>query len=143
MIVFDLVCEKGHKFEAWFKDSKTFQEQKEKGFLECPFCGSNNVKKALSPIKYNKSTGPSKIPDSVPNQQEMFQALKRAYSKILENTEDVGDKFAQEALKMHYGVAEPRNIRGVATKDEEDMLREEGIQFFKVPVMEKKDKKEN
>ena len=143
MIVFDLVCENDHKFEAWFKDSKTFQEQKENGFLECPICGSNKVNKALSPIKYNKITGSSKVSDGIPSQQVMFKVLKRAYSKILENTEDVGDKFASEALKMHYGVTEPRNIRGVATKEEEDMLREEGIQFFKVPVMEKKDKKEN
>ncbi len=146
MIVFDLRCEKGHIFEAWFKDSNSFEDQKEKGLLECPICGSHNISKALSPIRYSKSSSTQNkiLPKEGPASQEaIMSVLKTAYENIIKNTEDVGTKFATEALKMHYGVSEPRNIRGVATEEEEKMLKKEGVEFFKIPVIPKKGEKGN
>ncbi len=134
MIVFDLGCKNGHVFEAWFKDSRNYQEQKEQGLIKCPVCGSGSVRKMLSPVRISRARQSSPAGDA-PLPPEAFKAVVSAvYKNVVENSEDVGIKFASEALKMHYGVNEPRSIRGVATEEEEEMLREEGVEFFKVPV---------
>lgn len=135
MIAFDLQCEEGHTFEAWFKDRQAYEEQLEQGLLECPVCGSSRVRKILSPVALKKSgrqqPGPS---DGEAGAELFYRAMSRVYENIIQNTEDVGTRFAAEALKMHYGVKEHRNIRGVATEEEEKMLKDEGIEFMKIPV---------
>lgn len=140
MIVFDLKCSSDHVFEAWFKDSAAFEEQKNKGLLECPVCGDKSIEKAISPIKVKRSS--SGAGEGVLSQQAMAQMINAFYQKVIETSEDVGTKFASEALKMHYGVTEPRSIRGVATQEEEEMLKDEGVEFFRIPVP-KKNKKED
>ncbi len=135
MIAFDLQCEAGHTFEAWFKDRKAYEEQQEKGLLECPVCGSSQVKKILSPVALKRSSRAGGRPTDGESGAELFyRAISKVYQDIIQNTEDVGTKFAAEALKMHYGVKEHRNIRGVATEEEEKMLKDEGIEFMKIPV---------
>jgi len=140
MIVFDLKCSSDHVFEAWFKDSAAFEEQKNKGLLECPVCGDKSIEKAISPIKVKRSS--SGAGEGGVSQQAMAQMINAFYQKVIETSEDVGTKFASEALKMHYGVTEPRSIRGVATQEEEEMLKDEGVEFFRIPVP-KKNKKED
>jgi hypothetical protein len=134
MIVFDLCCDKNHLFEGWFKDREAYTVQKRKGLIACPICGSNSVQKVPSAVAvHTKSTvKTNKTPEVSVN-----KVLNKIYSLIIQNTEDVGQSFAQEAFKMHYGVSEKRNIRGIATAEEEKILNEEGISFMKIPVPRK------
>ena len=137
MIVFDLQCEHGHTFEAWFKDSDAFELQKEQGLLECPVCSSHNVRKILSPVGIRKNNNACSS-DGPASDEAVAAVLQGIYRNIIKNSEDVGARFATEALKMHYGLAEQRSIRGVASAEEEKMLKDEGIEFFRIPVPVKK-----
>jgi len=131
MITFDLRCDQDHTFEAWFQDREVFETQKERGLLTCPVCGSSNVRKIPSAVSIRtKSVGK----DGDISESALNEMLNKIYTVVKKNTEDVGTAFAQEALKMHYGVIESRNIRGVATSEEEKTLKEEGISFIKIPV---------
>ncbi len=140
MIAFDLCCNQDHTFEAWFQDSQAFKEQLSKGLIECPVCGSREISKVPSAVAVHiKSGSTPKQHDSTHN-QAILELLHEAYEYIEKHTEDVGPAFAEEALKMHYGVTEQRSIRGVATEEEEKMLEENGIKFSKIPVPLKKQK---
>ncbi|MCF8040746.1 MAG: DUF1178 family protein [Desulfarculaceae bacterium] len=126
MIVFDLQCDQEHSFEGWFEDLKDLQRQIKKGLVSCPVCGSAQVRRVPS------SFGIAKASSSIDQEkaaQLLGQSLKRYF---VENFEDVGPQFAKEALKIHYGASEARNIRGVSTAEEEKVLKEEGVEFFKV-----------
>jgi len=130
MIVFDLTCPQGHVFEGWFDSNESFEEQNMKGLVRCPVCDDSEVRKILSPIAVRKTQ------PVAPSQQEAidYQRLAREVVEYVKNhSEDVGAQFAAEALKIHYGVAEKRSIRGSATEDEEKTLKEEGVDFIKVP----------
>jgi hypothetical protein len=127
MIAFDLFCSKGHKFECWFKDSASFEEQKSAGVINCPVCNDSQIEKAFSPFAIKKS-GESKREEINPS-----QALQLMNEYIEKHFEDVGANFYKEALKIHYGEAEKRNIKGTATTEEEVILKEEGVPFVKVP----------
>ena len=147
MIAFDLNCKNGHTFEGWFKDSEAFEEQLEKGLIVCPVCDSTSVHKALSTfaiVKGQKSVsttgGTSPFPSNA-TMQKAFQDLNRKIAHFVEqNFDDVGTDFAKEALKIHCGVSEPRNIRGVSTEEEEKILKDEGVDFVKVPALPDPDK---
>jgi hypothetical protein len=130
MIVFDLACARGHIFEGWFDSNESFEEQNMGGLVRCPVCDDSDIRKVLSPIAVRKSQSVA------PTGQETidYQRLaKEVVAYIKTNSEDVGAQFAAEALKIHYGVAEKRSIRGSATADEEKTLKDEGIDFVKVP----------
>ncbi len=137
MIAFDLFCENDHVFEAWFKDRDTYEEQSRRGLIECPICGNNNIKKRPSQFAIMKGGKREAQGEGLSDRDAAIEILKRIHSYIMKNTEDVGTKFAETALKMHYGVLEPKNIRGVATEEQEKMLQDEGIDFFKLPVLSK------
>jgi hypothetical protein len=136
MIVFDLECSEGHLFEGWFDSLEAFEEQNAKEMIVCPYCNDVNIRKVMSPVSVKRS---------IPQQQETighidYQRLaKEVVDYIHKNFEDVGTKFAAEALKIHYGVEEKRNIRGSATTEEESTLKEEGVEFFKIPLPKTKD----
>ena len=136
MIVFDLSCSNGHSFEGWFKDLESFNEQNSKGMITCPFCKSTNISRVLSPVAIKSSQGENKPREIEPDYQKLANGVME-YIKI--NFDDVGTDFTKEALKMHYGVAEKRNIRGSATEGEEKTLRDEGIKFFKIPPIKTQD----
>ncbi len=129
MIVFDLQCDQGHSFEGWFEDLKDLQQQIKKGLVACPVCGSGQIRRVPSSFGISKGRGPA---DHEKAARLLGQSLKRYF---VENFEDVGPQFAKEALKIHYGASEARNIRGVSTSDEEKMLKDEGVEFFKVGPM--------
>jgi len=142
MIVFDLICEIGHSFEGWFDSSESFEEQYKKGLLICPYCESSDIKKVLSPVTVKRSAGTGEAEQNTPAQPIDYNRLAYEMTKIMhENFENVGPDFSSEVLKMHYGVKEKRNIRGVATEKEEKILHEEGIDFFKIPVLKDTKKK--
>jgi len=136
MIVFDLSCSNGHSFEGWFKDLESFNEQNSKGMIICPFCKSTNISRVLSPVAIKSSQGEEKPREIEPDYKNLATGLMEY---IKNNFDDVGTDFAKEALKIHYGAAEKRNIRGSATGGEEEILKEEGIKFIKIPPIKNQD----
>jgi hypothetical protein len=138
MIVFDLQCANNHRFEGWFESSSAFEEQKCRCLITCPMCGNSEVGRALSPVavRNNKRKAPSedsaedKPASKYPNSEE----IKAFYQFLDTHFENVGADFAKEALKIHYGVSEKKNIKGTSTSDEDELLRREGVNFIKVPV---------
>jgi hypothetical protein len=131
MIVFDLQCANGHTFEGWFEDGQAYQKQRKKGQIACPVCDDTSVSKIPSSfaVKASQTT-----PDSYGHDAELLKIGKKMVDYVKKNFDDVGCDFAKEALKIHYGVSEPRNIRGVSTDQEEKTLKDEGIKFFKIPM---------
>jgi len=140
MIVFDLECSNGHMFEGWFDSLESFEEQNAAGLVNCPYCNGTDVRKVVSPVAVRRSH-----PEIQKNQLPIdYQRLaKEIVDYIQKNSENVGAKFASEALKTHYGVTEKRNIRGSATSEEEKTLKDEGIEFFKIPIPATDDDKTN
>jgi len=132
VIIYDLKCEKNHIFEGWFNDRTAFEEQKEKKLVTCPVCGSSDVEIAPSSITVmGKGTGRLNK-----NNKDLSPAKAlRMFNEYVDKTfEDVGNKFAEVALKIHTGEEDSRNIKGTTTKTEEDNLREEGVPFVKIPI---------
>jgi hypothetical protein len=134
MIAFDLQCSNGHAFEGWFEDGQAYEKQKKKGQLACPFCNDTLVSKIPSTFAI-KSSQVSHPPENLAsNQMSMEKIGQKIVDFVEKNFDDVGCDFTKEALKIHYGVSEQRNIKGVSTKQEEKILKEEGIEFFKIPM---------
>jgi len=131
MIAFDLRCTKGHIFEGWFEDSRAFESQKKKKLISCPVCNDTSVFKV--PTKFAIKSSGNGI-NSSGKEIALAEISKKVADFVENNFDNVGTEFAAEALKIHYGVSEPRNIRGVSTSLEEKTLKEEGVQFFKVPI---------
>jgi len=131
MIAYDLICSNGHIFECWFKDSSSFEEQQSAGIINCPVCDDTKVVRAYSPFLIKRG-GEKRKED-----HDTYQMLQLIQEYLDKNFEDVGPEFAKEALKMHYGEAEKRNIKGTATPEEEVILREEKVQFIKVPIIKR------
>ena len=141
MIAFDLECSKGHIFEGWFNNLQSFEEQNAKKLINCPYCDDTNIRKVISPVSMRTSsqTYEEKGLKSIDYQRVAGEVV----DYINKNFEDVGPDFAKESLKMHYGVAEKKNIKGLATTEEEKMLKGEGIQFFKLPITKIDDDEKN
>ncbi len=133
MLIFELSCEAGHNFEGWFDDLKDLEMQIGRKKLACPLCGSKNVRKVLSPVAIGgKSKAVPAQPLGEPTPEQTSKITQKALNRYLaENFEDVGASFFKEALKMHYGAIPARNIRGVSSAQEEETLRQEGVDFFK------------
>lgn len=140
MIVFDLECLNGHTFEGWFDDRADLESQQEKGILQCPVCDTFSVETKLSPIAIRtcSATPSNQAQQALQANQEAFAELTEKVSQFVEkNYDNVGSSFAEEALKMHYGASEHRNIRGTTTQEEEKNLEKEGVPVFKVPGAKK------
>ena len=141
MIIFDLQCSNGHIFEGWFDSAEAFEEQNRKGLISCPYCSDTNIKRVLSPVAIKRSgRKESEEKEDQKKEADYVKLYKEFVRYIKENSEDVGPNFAKEALKMHYGLTRKRNIRGYATEEEEKMLKEEGIEFFKILLPKEDDK---
>jgi hypothetical protein len=138
MIRYALACAAGHAFESWFRSSQDFDMQSKRGLVSCPHCGSSRVEKqimapAVKSAQEAEKSQPVVLAD--PRDAEMRQFM-RAYRQFVEtNAEPVGDKFAEEARKIHYGESEERAIYGAATPTEVRELREEGVEVAPVPVL--------
>ncbi len=130
MIAIDLQCINDHVFEGWFEDNRAYETQEKKRLIACPFCDETTVTRIPSTFAI-KSAAPR---EASKERQEMARIGKKIVDFVEKNFDDVGCDFATEALKMHYGVSEPRSIRGVSTDEEEKVLEEEGIEFFKFPT---------
>jgi len=138
MIRFSLRCNKNHEFEGWFRSNADFEDGV--GTV-CPVCGSRKVEKALMAPALAGATKSEKA-DTVklaaapdPRMKAMREALKEIRRHVTENADNVGDRFAEEARKMHYNETESRAIYGEATSDDAKALIEEGIEFQPLPIL--------
>ena len=146
MIVFDLLCAVGHRFEGWFGSAEDFVSQKEGRLLACPTCGSAAVERvpsasrvnlgAAEPKPPNKPQTPAKTPDM--EGKDPFAIAQILYSRMLDElltkSEDVGKEFPAEARRIYYQETPARAIRGQATEQEHDELVDEGIPVARLPV---------
>jgi hypothetical protein len=143
MIVFDLLCSAGHRFEGWFASAEDFGSQRERGLLSCPSCGAAQVQRVPSAARVNLGAPapkpvaqPAKTPDM--EGKDPFAIAQMLYSRMLDDlfskTEDVGRKFPEEARKIFYEEAPARPIRGEATDREHDELVDEGIPVARLPL---------
>ena len=164
MIKYQLICDKSHEFEGWFGDSAAFESQQESGLLTCPVCGSADVRRALmAPNLASPKTRktdlteqqPSAQPEPQPQpqapqqasaalppaaarkMQELMSEMRALQTRIREECRDVGNDFAEEARKIHYGEVEPEGIYGQATVEEREALDEEGIEIMDMPWLPK------
>ena len=145
MIVFDLHCKDGHRFEGWFGSGKDFTSQKKRGLLSCPTCGDGAIEKGLSAPRLNMGAQEPKkqLPAPVQKTPDMegkdaFAVAQILYSRMLDEiltkSEDVGARFPEEARKIYYEESPGRAIRGKATQEEHDALVDEGIPVARFPV---------
>jgi hypothetical protein len=158
MKVLDLCCARGHMFEGWFGSEEDFLSQQERQLVQCPVCGDAAVVRRPSAPRLNLSTTrgeaqpPSKTaepaaaarpappaaraPQPEQDAAAMQAALVQVVREVLQNTEDVGERFTEEARRIHYGERQARGIRGQATPEQRAELREEGIEVFALPLPE-------
>ena len=146
MIVFDLLCTGGHRFEGWFASATEYASQQERRLLSCPTCGSGHVQRVPSATRANlgaEPPKPPKAPAKSPKTPEMegkdpFAIAQMLYSRMLDElltkSEDVGKDFPAEARKIFYSESPERAIRGQATQEEHDELIDEGIPVARFPV---------
>ncbi|WP_187969306.1 DUF1178 family protein [Aquibium microcysteis] len=135
MIRFSLRCDGDHSFDAWFRNSEDFERQSDRRLVECPHCGSSSVKKAL--MAPSVSTGRKREQIALAMGEEQKRALiqlKELAEKVRREADDVGDRFAEEARKIHFGETEARGIYGRATPEEARALIEDGVEFMPIPV---------
>jgi hypothetical protein len=147
MKVFDLACDHDHRFEGWFGSAEAYDDQLARGLVECPVCESRSIRKLLAAPRLNLSgaTEPAPSPGRAPAVQapggtappdpRAVQAmLLKMARRLVESTEDVGGRFAEEARRIHYREAPERGIRGVASPDDVRELADEGIEVFPFPI---------
>lgn len=134
MISFNLCCEQGHEFEGWFSNSDAFETQCKKKLVECPICSSRKVEKGLSAP--NITTGGSRDMAKTEQVQKMKKMFAVMRDQVRDNCDFVGDNFAEEARKIHYGESEERGIYGSTSNQEAAELIEEGVEINPIPWME-------
>jgi hypothetical protein len=155
VIRYALVCDQGHEFESWFRNSAAHDEQVARGLVACPLCGSAKVQKALMApalAKSEKRAPPpptpqgekpdekqGERPDKAPvvmvsdEERELRAKLRELRAHLLKNADYVGERFPDEARRMHYGEIEHRSIYGEASPDDAEALIDEGIEFHPLP----------
>jgi hypothetical protein len=156
MIRYRLVCSETHEFEGWFRNSDAFQRQSKRGQVECPECGSRRVKKApmapsvarrdkgerlprevapaQPPVAVANAAGPGK-PEAAARRRELMAMMRKLRAEVIANSEDVGDRFPEEARKIHYQEVEARSVHGEASPSEVKELLEEGIEIYPIPEL--------
>lgn len=160
MIKYALACDNGHAFESWFADSAAYDKQVKRKLVTCPHCGSAKVDKAImaprlsgtkkraaaaarsEPVPETGAEAIAPVPAAAapvammsPAEQELRGKLRELRDQMTKNSSNVGDKFSEEARKMHYGEAEHRSIYGIASPQEAKELADEGIEFHPLPVL--------
>lgn len=148
MIRYALRCERGHDFESWFQSSSAYDSQRKRGLVACPMCDSTKVEKAImapriarkgkakaQPAAATPASEESTSLVMAPQERELIAKLKELRDHVLKNADNVGDKFPDEARKMHYGDIEHRAIYGEATAEEAEALIDEGIEVAPLPTL--------
>lgn len=127
MIRYALACDAGHAFESWFRDSAAFEDQAKAGHVACPQCGSTHVGKQIM--------APAVSVHDAPSEAEIRKVLREIHTQVKQNAEDVGEAFADEARRIHYGEAVERAIYGQTSLEEAKELVEEGISVLPLPEL--------
>ena len=153
MIRYNLRCERGHAFESWFQSSSAYESQEKRKLVNCPSCGSAKVERAImaprivskkgrqepapapAPAASTEITAPASTPLMMAQERELRAKLKELRDHIVKNADNVGERFPNEARKMHYGDIEHRPIYGEASPDEARALIEEGVEVSPLPVL--------
>jgi hypothetical protein len=154
MIHYNLRCAKGHAFESWFQSSSAYETQEKRKLVSCPVCGSTKVERAImapqvvskkgreqavsEPLPAPTTTevaAPAPTPLLMAQEQELRAKLKELRDHIVKNADNVGEKFPNEARKMHYGDIEHRPIYGEASPDEAKALIDEGVEVMPLPTL--------
>ena len=154
MIRYSLRCERGHAFESWFQSSSAYEAQEKRKLVNCPVCGSPKVERAImaprivskkgresavpapaSPAAATDVTAPTSTPLLMAQERELRAKLRELRDHIVKNADNVGERFPNEARKMHYGDIEHRPIYGEASPDEARSLIEEGVEVSPLPVL--------
>ncbi len=145
MILYDLSCPDDHRFESWFRNSKAVDKLIKAGQVQCPVCGSKDVQKAPMAPRINKSSKgevslrkneSAELTAAMEKAEEAVAELRAAIEKKFDN---VGQRFSEEARRIHYGETDPRGIYGDATKEETQELLDEGIEVFSIPNIRRTD----
>ena len=154
MKVFNLACRHGHQFEGWFGSARDYDEQLGKGLIQCPICDDGQISKLPSAPRLNLSGAqePSRAHArsgagepapgaegqadvvAAPTPRQVQEIWTRLARHLVDNTEDVGERFAEEARRIHHKEAPERGIRGVASPEERESLQQEGIEVFAFPL---------
>ena len=151
MIRYSLRCERGHAFESWFQSSSAYEAQEKRKLVNCPVCGSPKVERAImapqivskkgresavpAPAAATDVTTPTSTPLLMSQERELRAKLRELRDHIVKNADNVGERFPNEARKMHYGDIEHRPIYGEASPDEARSLIEEGVEVSALPVL--------
>lgn len=150
MILYRLKCRRGHQFDAWFASGAAFDKQEKVGLLSCPHCGTSKVAKALMAPRIAKrakakaaakrdekpaEAQPKPETQRVAADRELAAAMRKLRAEVEAKSEYVGPRFSEEARKIHYEESPARGIHGEATSEEAKALREEGIEFYPLPIL--------
>jgi hypothetical protein len=151
MIRYNLRCERGHAFESWFQSSSAYEAQEKRKLVSCPSCGSARVERAImapqivskkgrdvaapAPVAPTDVSAPASTPLMMAQERELRAKLKELRDHIVKNADNVGERFPNEARKMHYGDIEHRPIYGEASPDEARSLIDEGVEVSPLPVL--------
>ncbi len=139
MIKYALHCDNGHAFESWFPDSDAYEKQARRGLVACPACNSTKVAKQImapaiaSASHAEPAAGPGEVVALGEREKALREMVRELRRRVIANSDDVGDRFPEEARRIHYGESDPRSIRGRATPDEAKALHEEGVEFLPLP----------
>jgi hypothetical protein len=132
MKVLDLRCANGHGFEGWFGSDDEFMAQNGAALIECPLCGDKVVSRLPSAPRLNLST--ARASDAPPRPADLQAAWLQAVQHLMAHTEDVGERFPEEARRIHYGERPARGIRGQASAEQRAALQDEGIETMSIPL---------
>lgn len=136
MIRFSLCCDHDHDFDGWFRDNEDFDKQKKRGLVSCPVCDSSKVEKALMAPSVQTARKRDKVALGMnAEQKRLMGKLKELTDKMKENADYVGDKFAEEARKIHFGETDPRGIYGEASHGEVEELLDDGVEIMPLPTI--------
>lgn len=138
MIHYSLICENAHKFDGWFRNAEAYDQQHDRGIVTCPVCMSKKVDKALMAPSVSRSSS-ERVALSIghPEQGQLRAAMQALRNKVMSEADYVGDKFAEEARKIHFKEVEARGIYGEATREEVTGLIEDGVDFMPLPHIPK------
>ena len=142
MIIFDLTCSHDHHFEGWFQSQENFDHQLKDGLVSCPVCGSIDIRRVPSAVHLSRTASTPQKPQGIQMMTphgEMLAAYQKLLSAIVSNCEDVGKEFADEARKIHYLEAPQRSIRGEASAEDYESLRDEGIEVLRFTGIKKEE----
>ncbi len=137
MISFGLICDNEHGFDGWFSSSDDFEKQAKLGLVLCPVCDSVNISKSLMAPSVSTSRRKDKMNVALMDnaRREAMNEMRKARDKIMDSSEDVGNKFPEEARKIHYGESEKKSIYGEANREEVESLLDEGVEIAPIPVL--------